>query len=305
MATQQREGMLYLFLSVVGYSMFPIFAEWILASGMDAIDLAPIRFTLALPVIGIYLLVRGQSSEAQPPRRLALMLCGPLMAISALCAFLALDLIQPSLLILIFYSYPAIVALIGWVRGERLGGLAWLALGLTMIGIVLTLPNLGGDMFAGADMRGVMFAALNALFVALYMITTGGAMGRYKDAPRATAWVLLGAWIPLLIMGLVRGFALPSEPKIWLLFVGMVIFSTVMPIVTLNAGIQRLGASRAALFCTFEPVLTILLSVLILDDSLLPLQMVGSVLIIGSVILLQVRPAVQPPPFEVSPSKNP
>jgi drug/metabolite transporter (DMT)-like permease len=72
--------------------------------------------------------------------------------------------------------------------------------------------------------------------------------------------------------------------------------STVFPIFFLNAGIQKLGATKASITGTIEPVLTILWAVLLLGETIQSVQLVGGVLILISVILLQVRAAPQPSP---------
>jgi drug/metabolite transporter (DMT)-like permease len=63
------------------------------------------------------------------------------------------------------------------------------------------------------------------------------------------------------------------------------------------AGLPRVGAARAALLSTWEPVVTVLLAVLILGDRLSVVQILGGVLVILAVLLVQAahlwRPGVQ------------
>jgi len=53
------------------------------------------------------------------------------------------------------------------------------------------------------------------------------------------------------------------------------------------AGIQRLGASRAAILSTSEPVLTALIAFLLLGEVIQPLQIPGGVLIVLSILCLR------------------
>ena len=64
-----------------------------------------------------------------------------------------------------------------------------------------------------------------------------------------------------------------------------------LPVFALNAGIQKLGATRAAIIATFEPVLTAVLALIFLGEVMLPIQWLGGAVIIASVILLQIRHA--------------
>ena len=51
--------------------------------------------------------------------------------------------------------------------------------------------------------------------------------------------------------------------------------------------LARIGSARTALISTVEPVVTVALAVGLLDESLRPIQVVGAVLILTSVLVLQ------------------
>jgi drug/metabolite transporter (DMT)-like permease len=59
-------------------------------------------------------------------------------------------------------------------------------------------------------------------------------------------------------------------------------------------GVRRVGPSSAALVATTEPVLTLIWVVLILDESLKPVQLLGAALVIVGVLWSQRAPRAQP-----------
>ncbi len=60
-------------------------------------------------------------------------------------------------------------------------------------------------------------------------------------------------------------------------------------------GVRLLGASQAGMFMNLEPVLTILLAYLVLDESLSPIQLVGTTLVVAAVLTAQrIGPAAEP-----------
>ncbi len=61
----------------------------------------------------------------------------------------------------------------------------------------------------------------------------------------------------------------------------------------LNAGIQKVGPARAAIIGTIEPILTLIWTFLLLGEHMRPLQLVGGVLILASIILLQAQSLMQ------------
>jgi drug/metabolite transporter (DMT)-like permease len=55
----------------------------------------------------------------------------------------------------------------------------------------------------------------------------------------------------------------------------------------LYAGARRVGAARASLISTVEPIYTITLAALLLGESLAPIQLLGGALILGGVLLAE------------------
>jgi drug/metabolite transporter (DMT)-like permease len=58
-------------------------------------------------------------------------------------------------------------------------------------------------------------------------------------------------------------------------------------------GIRLLGAPRAAILSTFEPVVGVVLAAILLSEQPTPLQLVGGAMIIAAGIALQLRPRAE------------
>jgi drug/metabolite transporter (DMT)-like permease len=61
---------------------------------------------------------------------------------------------------------------------------------------------------------------------------------------------------------------------------------TVTPAFLMNAGIRRIGADQAAIIGTIGPVATLAMAYLFLDETLAPLQIVGSAMVFIGVVLV-------------------
>ena len=48
---------------------------------------------------------------------------------------------------------------------------------------------------------------------------------------------------------------------------GMIVFSTIIPVVTFLAGLERIGPTNAAMLSTLEPVVTVLLAAWLFGES--------------------------------------
>jgi len=105
------------------------------------------------------------------------------------------------------------------------------------------------------------------------------------------ALVMTGAALTLTLRSLATGgveLGFGAAGWFWLACIAVV--STVVAMLTFFAGLRRVGPSSAAILSTFEPVVTAGLAALALGESLGPVQLVGGLLVLASVVALQVRP---------------
>ena len=288
MERSQRDGMLFIFLAVSGYAFLPTIVKNIQTLGMLPLDIALWRFTFAMPVLWLIIFLRRVPPPVQPLPRRRLLGLGVLMSAAALTAFFALEKMPASTLIVLFYTYPTMVAIISLFLGERLSAQGWVALVLTLIGIALTVPNLGAGWDEG-DLIGVGMALLNALVVAVYYVLNSRLLRGHSSLMRASAWVIVGSFATMVLTALIRRDVLiPDSPTMWAYLLALATVCTVLPIFCLTIGIQKLGAPKAAIIGTVEPILTIIIAAVTLGERMEPSQVVGGVFIIASVLLLQV-----------------
>lgn len=294
MEREQRVGLFFVFLAICGYAVLPILVKQIQAAGMPPMDIAIWRFLFAVPSFWLVIYARRMPASARPLPRVALLGLGVLLAGAAITAFFGLERVPASTYVFLFYTYPAMVAVLSLVLGERLPLQGWLALALTLVGIGLTAPDFAAGL-ASDSLVGVMLALLNALLVAIYFILNGRILRGHTALARGSAWAISGALLVMLLIVPFNGLALPAQPSVWVLLVALALFCTVMPVFSMTIGIQKLGASRSAILSTVEPLLTIVLAALILGERMQPVQLLGGALIIASVALLQLRPVRRAP----------
>jgi drug/metabolite transporter (DMT)-like permease len=287
--TPSRIGIAYIFTAVIGYSFLPVFTDHLLKGGVEPLDIALWRYAIATPIFWLLAFARRSGAEGLPRLRLVLIL-GPLLAGAAVVAFFGLGLIPAGTYSVIFYTYPAMVALIMLVLGERLSLWGWVALALTLVGIGLTAPDFSEGL-RGENLPGVLLALINALLVAIYFIFSShmlkGRANTTDSVLRASAWAVTGTLGFLIATSALMGLNVPQGGNAWANLLAMALVSTVMPVFALNMGLQKLGPTRAAIFGTVEPMTTALFALLFLGQVMQPLQWVGGVCIIASVILLQ------------------
>lgn len=291
----QKEGIAFIFLAVLGYSVLPVLTKRVLASGMPPVDMAVWRFLFAAPAMWLLIWIQRQPHPAKPLPRLRLAGMGVFLALAALAAFFGLQYLPAGMYVVLFYTYPAMVAILSALLGKPLPPIGWAALALTLIGVTLTVPDLASGL-SGDSLLGVLIALANAFVVAVYFILNEHILRGHRSMARASGWALNGALMALLGAVLAQGGLAPAaDLSIWVHLVLLAMVSTVMPVFALFQGIQRLGSSRAAIMGTMEPILTLIWAMIFLGEVMQPVQVLGGAFVLSSVILLALRrPQAQP-----------
>ena len=292
MSRREREGILWILLAAAGFSVTPSLVKSIyLHSLFEPMDIAIWRFVLAAPMMwAVVMLTRRSSPVRRPsdaPVRQALLI-GAMLSSSVLAAFFALQRLPASTYIVLFYTYPAMVVLLSAALGEKLGYRAWLALAMALTGVLMTVPDIG-ELSAG-DNLGLMLVMINAATVALYYLLSKRALNGVADMAGSSAWMMLGTLLVMLVLLPLRGLQMPQNPATLLILLGIATLGTVLPVFAINIAIQRIGAARASLISTVEPPLSMVISMALLGEVIILLQWLGAALIVGSVIVLQLRP---------------
>jgi len=279
-------------LAAAGFSVMPTLVKLTyLHSTFEPIDIAIWRFVLAAPIMWALVLYSRRSTAVKANEELPvtrLLVIGVFIAAAVFAAFFALERLPGSTYIVLLYAYPAMVALMSRLLGDKIHARTWFALGLALVGVALTVPNVATA--AETDAVGVGLALLNAAIIAVYYLLTRRALDGVVDVSRASAVMMISAFIIMIMLILLRGLQLPQNPLTALMLIGIGVFGTVLPVFGVNIAVQRIGAAQASLVSTVEPIMSMIVSMLILSEVILALQWAGAVLIVASVVVLQLRP---------------
>jgi drug/metabolite transporter (DMT)-like permease len=168
---------------------------------------------------------------------------------------------------------------------ERLTAAKIGALGLALAGMALTVaPALPAGAMA-AQPAGVAFGIAAAAIYAVYIIA-GTRIGK-RVSPLAMSTVVIGsAAAVFVVVASIRGPQWPQSAAGWLAIVAIALVSTVLAITLFFAGLERIGPTRASTLSTIEPVVTVTLAAIVLDETIQPVRLTGGVLILVAVIVL-------------------
>lgn len=194
----------------------------------------------------------------------------------------SLDRIPASAATLLLYAHPAMVALATGALGrERFTLGKAVALGLSTIGLVLVLGAPAGEL----DWVGVGMALGAAVALAAFIVLAQRAVVAVpplvsSGTVQATAAL---AFAPVAVAG---GALQPGTipVAVWWMLAGALF--TAAAISLFLAAVDRLGPTRASIGATVEPVVTVILGVMLLSETLTGLQWLGGALVVAAVALL-------------------
>lgn len=258
-----------------------------------SLELLAVRYFVAASILWIVLGFFRREVLAQG-RKHVVRIAGTALVgygFASVCFFVALTRISASLMALILYTYPTLVA-IASVRlfKEPLTRSRVAALVMTFAGVGLAVWAPG----MRVDLLGVLIGIGAPVGYAAFSILSY--RWRMDFAPEAiTAWGLPVAAVPVLalawLMPASRGPVAQVAswgPAVWLAIVTMALFPTIAAIGLYVRGQARLGAPAAALASTFEPVVTLALAAALLGERLTLSQWLGAVLVLLGVVVAEV-----------------
>lgn len=273
-------GILLVVVSAATFASLAIFGRFAYAAGLDVSTLLFLRFSFsAVVMLGLLFFRR----EPLPGGRVLAQLVG-MGAVGyvgqALCFLTAIQYASAGLVALLLYLYPTFVTLLSAIfLKTRLTRLKLLALGLATLGAALTANPQGGQW------TGILLAISAAAIYAVYIIVGTGVMQQVSSF-QSSAVIFTSAGVVFGALTAVQGPHWPTSGAGWAAVAGIVIFATVIPMVTFLAGLKRIGPTDASMLSTFEPFVTVLLAALLLNETLQPITLLGGALILAAVLLL-------------------
>ncbi|NJM40645.1 MAG: DMT family transporter [Anaerolineae bacterium] len=279
--------------SGVLFALYPVFFRFANAGGINTMTVLAYRFLLAsLVAWPLMLRMAPRTGHVKlPPARMAgFAFMGFLYVVESTLYLLSTQYVPIAVTSIALYLYPACVTLLARVfLREKLTLRKVFALLMALAGAVLTVGAPG----ASVNLIGVGLGLGCCAVYSGYLII-GTKLQAGVPALTATAYIQLSAGVLALGFGLMAlPLGLPmfdfqpiTEARTLLSMFLMAVFATALPILSLLASIQRIGASLASILSMTELVATALFGIVLFGELLQPLQWLGGLLVILAVAML-------------------
>jgi drug/metabolite transporter (DMT)-like permease len=282
----RRSAVIIVLVSAACFATLAVLAVLAYDSGARPLPLLTWRFAIAALLMATYLAVRrpGELTAGfkDVGRYAGLSLTG--YGAASICFFFALSHAPASVVTILLYTYPAMVSVVAALLfKEPLSANRLCALALTFVGCALTVGAF--DDRAQIALPGIALGLGAAAGYAAFTLLSSRLVG---DRSRL---VLMAYTFGLSALGIGAVTLLAGEslspagwsPRLWLLLAAIVALPTFAAVVLYLRGVRALGAPRAAIASTAEPIFTIALAAVVLGERLRPVQLLGALLVIAGI----------------------
>jgi probable blue pigment (indigoidine) exporter len=267
------------------FSVSDVAGKTALSSGSDVLTLLSFRSVVGIALLFAWMRL-GSAPMTLPPRPKWVSIgLGLLLTVNLYWVFKAIELVPVSIAILTYFIYPLLTGLAGAVTGiDRLTWRGFITAVVAFLGLGLII----GANPVQLEVLGLL-AAVGAAFtrMAMLLITRAALVG--ADARLVTWYMLWSSMAVFVGVSLATwNWHAPHTAMGWVSFIGIGLTTTVA-FLTLYVSTQRIGPFRTALYMNLEPLITAVLSAILLGDRLTALQMTGGLVMIVALCAFQLR----------------
>lgn len=277
-------GYFFVILSAVIFGCMPLGANFLYAQGVTPMSLVFLRNLLSLPLLALL----GSRQGGLRIGRDALREVGVAAFFGCWLAptllFSSYRYLASGMATVFHFAYPVIVVLGSFLLREKVKKSALFCALLCSLGILLLF-----DPHGTVDPLGVTFALTSGVAYAVYILILGHFRHREVSGFRLSFYMAIVSMICTLILCLATGqLCLPQTPGGWGVAFLFSFAVSVGAVVLFQEGTFLIGAQRAAILSTFEPITSIFFGILFLNETLTPRILLGSAITLLAGVLITV-----------------
>ena len=263
--------------------------------GVDVATAVAFRSIITAFVVSVIVLAYKVPLALQSRHKKFLPTIGLLIAVQSLCLYSSVARLPVALALLAFNTYPLWAAF--WDRvlyRQRTSPAVLKAMPILLVGLALALDVSGAASGLGASAHwgqigaGVAFGVTAGAVFGLAMILTQHEAGDLDGRVRTASTMGITGLIALVVVAAQGGFHLPTAALGWvglatltfLYGTAFTIMFTVLP---------KLGVAGSSPIMNVEPVIALVLAWLLLGQSIAFVQVVGGLIVVGTVMVLGLR----------------
>ena len=271
----------------ITYGLNPLFAMPLMNNGAAIESILFLRYSLAVVILGSFLLLTRQSFKINLKQAGVLFILGLLFTSSSIFLFEAYNYIASGLATTLIFLYPVLVAIIMVFLRVVPSWPVWLAIVATFAGVLVMTQGSGGE---AIDPIGVLLSLGSALVYAIFIVIINHSkvIANISNSLLTFYALTVGAIVffgKILFsdISITTGISTSYD---WLNIIGLAILPTIISTATLAVATRNIGATQASVLGVFEPITAILVGTLIFSEPLTTNIIIGIGIAIVSVTFM-------------------
>lgn len=285
MSTKSK-GILAVILSGAIFGSMPLMAKFVYEAGGNAVSLTFYRFLLILPFL--YILLKQNNNETlkitKQEFKKILLVSTLGYGSTPLLLYSSYNYIPSGMATTIHFIYPVFVIL-GCILffKEKTNMIKIIAVTLCILGVFMFYKGDGSINFTG-----IFLSFASSITFAFYTVYIDKSGLKKMNTVKLIFYLCMMASVMILLFSIATNtFVINIKPAGWL-FTIILSLSVGLGAVLFQIGIKTVGPQSTSILSTFEPITSVIIGVLILNESFGIKTVLGSGLILIAVILISV-----------------
>ena len=289
MKRHETSGYIYILIGSTLWGVSSVVAKSLFNIGIQPAELVSIRLTLATLTLLIIFFFFDPKKMAVSLKDLPYFFILGIVGVAGMqfTYYYSISKIYVGPAILLQYIQPMWVSIYAFLfQREPLSRRKIASLLLAVIGCYFAVGGYQFDLLR-LNKLGIVSGLVSSLFFTFYALY--GEKGIKKYDP----WTLIlygfgfGALFYWILISPIKFVTGGYSIKMWIAFLYIAIFSTLIPFGFYLKGIERVRATRTSITATWEPVVAGIAAYVVLGEVLQPLQVLGGIGVIAAIVLLQ------------------
>ncbi len=289
MKKQEVYGYLYILIGSTLWGISSVVAKALFNVGLPPAELILVRLTAATVILFFVLLLYDRKRLFIRPQDLPYFLVLGGVAVSGMQFFyyFTISKIQVGPAILLQYLQPVWVSLFAFLfQNEPISRGKMAALFFAVAGAYLMVGGYQIDLLR-LNKVGILSGLIASFFFTFYALYGEKGLKKYDPWTLILYGFGISAVLYMVFVSPVKILRDGHPWKVWIAFLYIAIFSTLIPFGFYFKGVERIRATRASIASTWEPLIAGVSAFLVLGEMLSPLQILGGLAVIAAIVFLQ------------------
>lgn len=283
-------GSLQVIVAAICWGTLGVFTTYLHQLGFDGVQIAILRIVTAAVMLLCLLPSLWSSIKNLSKGEIFQLSLQSLIGVLGMtvCYFIAVNFVGAGIAVSLLYTAPVFsLVLAFFLLKEHITTKSLILAIIAVLGVAMTTMS---DSFKFN--WGIVFGLLSGVCYSLYGIL--GKKALHKDYPPTLVFfssVVISAiallFLPMTYQTYAKVLSMPNVTWLWIM--GLSLVGTIIPFFLYMSALHKLPATKASVFTVFEPFAAIVLSIVLLHQSLNSMQYIGMGLILLATLLNAIK----------------